>query len=99
MTKTIEEIREGINEKIEKAIPNNWCDPLLTGEDRVIGDPPFSCQDIEQLLFAIKNKLIYGTDFLSIEVGGNVEEKCSDKFDSIGVRPRTLKDLIEEWLR
>ncbi len=38
-------------------IPTNWCNPLLTGKDAVIGEPPYNCQDIEQLLLAIRKRL------------------------------------------
>lgn len=34
-------------------IPTNWLDPLLTGPDAVIGNPPYNCRDIERLLRAI----------------------------------------------
>lgn len=37
-------------------IPSNWLDPLLTGEDAVIGKAPYSGQDIERLLSAIKKR-------------------------------------------
>ena len=35
-------------------IPTNWCDPLLTGPNAVIGKPPYNCKDIERLLNAIR---------------------------------------------
>jgi hypothetical protein len=38
-------------------VPTNWLDPLLTGKDRVIGEPPYNCQDIENLLRAIKERI------------------------------------------
>ena len=43
---------------VEQAIPTNWCDPLLTGNDRVIHGPPYDGQDIERLLLALKTRLL-----------------------------------------
>jgi hypothetical protein len=43
--------------KIDKIIPHNWLDPLLTGKTSVIGKPPYSCDDIEKLLNAIRKRL------------------------------------------
>lgn len=39
------------------AIPTTWLDSLLTGENAVIGQPPYNCQDIELLLQAIKRRM------------------------------------------
>lgn len=36
-------------ERCAAQIPTTWLDPLLTGP-RGMGQPPFSCQDIERLL-------------------------------------------------
>lgn len=44
-------------EKIIEAIPSNWCDPLLTGEDKVIGKSPYDYLDIENLLNAIRERI------------------------------------------
>lgn len=38
-------------------IPTTWLDPLLSGKDRIIGEPLFDCSDIEQLLKAIKIRI------------------------------------------
>ena len=38
------------------AVPQNWCDPLLTGS-KGIGGPPYNCQDIEQLMNGIRAEL------------------------------------------
>jgi hypothetical protein len=38
-------------------VPTNWLDPLLTGKDRAIGQPPYNCRDIENLLRAIKKRI------------------------------------------
>ena len=35
-------------------IPQNWCDPLLTGPRAVIGKPPYDCRDIERLLLKVR---------------------------------------------
>ena len=40
------------------AFPSNWCDPLLTGKNAVIGHPPYDCQDIERLLNAVRERLM-----------------------------------------
>lgn len=48
---------EGRQEERERAaakVPTNWLDPLLTGPEAVIGQPPYHCADIEALLRAIK---------------------------------------------
>jgi len=39
------------------SIPTTWLDPLLTGKKAVVGKPPYNCQDIEQLLQAIKQRM------------------------------------------
>lgn len=44
-------------DKILDAIPSNWCDPLLTGRDAVIGKSPYDCQDIEKLLNGIRERI------------------------------------------
>ena len=44
-------------EKVREVIPTNWCDPLLTGKDAVIGNPPYTCQDIERLLSALGKRV------------------------------------------
>ena len=38
-------------------MPNNWCDPMLTGPQRVIGDPPYECRDIERVLLGIRFRI------------------------------------------
>ncbi len=38
-------------------IPTNWCDPLLTGEDALLGKPPFNNGTIEQLFLALRARL------------------------------------------
>lgn len=44
-------------ESIADAVPTNWCDPLLTGKNAAIGNPPYDCQDIERLLRGIKERI------------------------------------------
>lgn len=39
------------------AIPTTWLDSILTGEEAVVGQPPYYCQDIERLLQAIKKRM------------------------------------------
>jgi hypothetical protein len=41
-----------------KEIPSNWLDPLLSGPTKVISNPPYTCRDIEQLLNAIRARLL-----------------------------------------
>lgn len=38
-------------------IPTSWCDPLLTGENAVIGDDPYDYKDIECLLSALRSRI------------------------------------------
>lgn len=38
-------------------IPSTWCDPMLTGTQRVIGDPPYDCRDIDRVLLAIRYRV------------------------------------------
>lgn len=38
-------------------VPTNWCDPLLTGPDAVIGPPPYTCQDVERVLLAVASRV------------------------------------------
>jgi hypothetical protein len=45
------------DQDIINAIPCNWCDPLLTGKDRVMGDPPYNSHDIENLLNGIRDRI------------------------------------------
>lgn len=39
------------------SVPTTWLDPLLTGKDKVVGNPPFECPDIERLLKAIRQRM------------------------------------------
>ena len=48
---------EKIAGKLVDMVPTNWLDPLLTGPKAVIGNPPYSCRDIERLLNAVKERL------------------------------------------
>jgi hypothetical protein len=47
--------------RIKDAIPTNWLDPLLTGPNAVIGEPPYTGLDIERLLQAIKKRIEHPT--------------------------------------
>lgn len=40
-------------------IPTNWCDPLLTGDSKVLINKPgqWDCTDIERLLLALRKRL------------------------------------------
>ena len=46
-------------------IPSNWCDPLLTGKNAVIGEPPYDCTDIEQILIAIRDRIKHKIDAIN----------------------------------
>ena len=47
--------RDGLNEA-KDLIPNTWLDPLLTGPKAVVGNPPYTCTDIENLLREIRRQ-------------------------------------------
>jgi hypothetical protein len=38
-------------------VPTTWLDPLLTGPDAVMGEPPWNCPEVEVLLRAIKKRM------------------------------------------
>lgn len=38
-------------------VPLTWLDPMLTGPDAVIGDPPYTCKDIEAVCKAIRRRI------------------------------------------
>jgi hypothetical protein len=42
---------------VEDEVPHTWLDPLLTGPSAVIGNPPYTCEDIERLLNAVKERV------------------------------------------
>ena len=48
----------GTGKKSSDLIPTNWCDPLLTGPQKVIGSPPYWVGDIGALLLAIRRRII-----------------------------------------
>lgn len=37
-------------------IPTSWCDPLLTGDNKVLHSE-FDCRDIERLLQALRERM------------------------------------------
>lgn len=43
--------------QLSDLIPTSWLDPLLTGFESVIGNPPYSCRDIENLLNALRARM------------------------------------------
>ena len=45
-----------IAEDLLSCIPTNWCDPLLTGDSKVLHGN-FDCRDIERLLQAIRKRM------------------------------------------
>ena len=52
-------IAEALRAERERAmvcVPSNWCDPLLTGPTG-IGQPPYNCNHVEQLLRGIRDAI------------------------------------------
>lgn len=47
----------GTLDPVLACIPTNWLDPMLTGPQRVIGDPPYDCRDIERVLLAVRYRI------------------------------------------
>jgi len=43
-------------EACEACVPTNWCDPILTGKDAVIGKTT-NCRDIEAVLLAVRARI------------------------------------------
>jgi len=44
--------------RLERVVPTNWLDPLLTGDKAVVQiGKPLTCPDVERLLLAIKQRL------------------------------------------
>lgn len=48
---------EGTIDPLLACIPSNWLDPMLTGPQRVIGEPPYDCRDIERVLLAVRYRI------------------------------------------
>jgi len=48
---------DGEEKGLLDAIPLNWCDPLLSGPDAVIGTYPYGERDIENLLNGIRERI------------------------------------------
>lgn len=58
MTKPIEALMPDKRDMaILSAVPTNWCDSLLTGPDG-IGQPPYDCRHIENLLNGVRARII-----------------------------------------
>lgn len=48
-----------VRDALTRAIPNNWCDPLLTGEKAALpGSGAWGCPDIERLLDGLRARLV-----------------------------------------
>jgi hypothetical protein len=54
LRKQAKEAHRAALEAAAQAIPDTWLDPLLTGENAVIGQPPYGCPDVERLLKALQ---------------------------------------------
>ena len=51
--------QERMREALKDVVPMNWCDPMLTGPEAVLGKPyTYDGGDIERLLLAIKARLV-----------------------------------------
>lgn len=48
-----------IAETLLRCVPTNWCDPLLTGDAKVISGTigKYDRQDIERLLIAVRKRM------------------------------------------
>ncbi len=60
------------------AIPSNWCDPLLTGPDKVVGNNP-DCQAVERLLNAIRDRLRERIGEAQADIDALMLEYCPDE--------------------
>jgi hypothetical protein len=56
MTAT-EAYAEQVREEAAKQIPTTWLDPLLSGPERIVGDPPYYGKDMERLLQALAQRI------------------------------------------
>lgn len=45
-------------EDVAELIPSNWLDPLLSGKNRVVGEYPLSDKDIENLMNALRKRIL-----------------------------------------
>lgn len=45
----------GLEKRVLDAIPDNWCDPLLTGPGAI--NIPAKCPDIERLLTGVRERV------------------------------------------
>lgn len=50
--------RELQREKDAELIPQNWLDPLLSCAEAMIGQPPYTCSDVERLLIALRATIL-----------------------------------------
>jgi len=44
--------------KAADAVPHTWLDSMLTGPERVIGNPPYDCKDVQKILQAVRKRII-----------------------------------------
>jgi hypothetical protein len=51
--------RERLVALVSDAFPSSWLDPLLTGPEAVVGKPPYSCRDIEALMEAVEDRVVW----------------------------------------
>jgi len=50
--------KQEILDIIEKEVPNSWLHPILTGDNRILGEAPYDNRDIEKVCSSIKAQLI-----------------------------------------
>lgn len=58
---TAKYLERKVNEAYERAaaqVPTNWLDSILTGPMKVIGDGDLNCLDIENILLAVKGRIL-----------------------------------------
>ena len=55
--KTKIELGKAIVMRCANEVPTTWLDNLLTGKEAVIGQPPYNCKDIQNLLLAVKKRI------------------------------------------
>lgn len=67
-TSIIQSQREALEAAVA-SIPTTWLDPLLTGPDRVMGQPPYDGEDIENLLRAVKARVAKRIDAILGQAG------------------------------
>lgn len=53
----LRERKRAIRECAE-SLPTNWCDPRLTGKGNALGQQPWGCSQIENLVLALRKRIL-----------------------------------------